>query len=146
MLETDVNVWPALLVVLAFTRTDVGTVPLDTTVVADPSAAVSAEVGLRVIPPVVVVAPGVLSKVNDTKRPEIGLPLTSKTLNFTVDDSKRPGPPVPLSAIFAGSTLKNPSEPADGGNTLMVPVLVTVLVDVTIFAVIVSVDAQPLSV
>ena len=131
---------------VATTRTEVGVVPLDTSVLTVPSAAEMPLVGDKVRPPVVAVCPAVSANEKLTLCPVIAAPLASITLNVTVENSGRPGPPVPFNAIFALLTPTNMSEAADAGCTVIVPVLVMVPAGVVAVAVMMSATPHPLSV
>ena len=88
-------------------RTDVGMVPAETTVVTVPLAPVVAESGARATPPT-----GVAEKEKSTATPASVCPLASRTSNVRLEDSWRPTPPVPLSAILVVSAETNLTDAA----------------------------------
>ena len=83
----------------------VGTVPAEITVETNPFASVNALCGTSDSPPMVVF------KVKLTCVPCTGWPVWSNTWNVSVENSWRPAPPVPLSAMLVVSAPTNFIEP-----------------------------------
>ena len=129
---------------VATTRTDVGIVPAVTSVVTVPPAADVAKRGFSVRPPTVSARP-LSEKAKSTSVPCTGAPVVSETSNLRVENSWRPKPPVPCSAMLVVAAETNLIEPAVAGSTMRVPVRVEVTSPKVTDAVITSGTPHPLS-